>query len=50
VTVGPNAVRDRLRRDSEWPETALFHAFILPPGVIPCEINVIPMDWRHMLE
>ena len=42
--------RDRLGRDPEWPETALLDAFVLPPGVIAGEVNVVPMDRRHMLK
>ncbi len=42
--------RDRFGRDPEWPETALLDAFVLPPGVIAGEVNVVPMDRRHMLE
>jgi hypothetical protein len=45
-----HSYRDRFGRDPEWPETALLDAFVLPPGVIAGEVNVVPMDRRHMLE
>ena len=40
----------RLGREPEWPEPALLDAFILAPGIIPGEVDVVPMDRRHMLE
>ena len=42
--------RDRLRPNPEWSEAALLDAFVLAPGVIACEVNVIPMDRRDVLE
>jgi hypothetical protein len=38
------------RRNPERPETALLDAFVLPPGVIVGEVDVVPMDRRHMPE
>ena len=35
--------RDRFRRNPERPETALLDAFVLPPGVIAGEVDVVPM-------
>jgi hypothetical protein len=39
-----------LERQPEWPELALFDAFVLAPGIIPGEVDVVPIDRRHMLE
>jgi hypothetical protein len=44
------ALRDKVVRDPEWRETALLDAFVLPPGVIAGEVNVVPMDRCHMIE
>src|SRR6516225_4775064 len=42
--------RDRLGRQPKWAEPSLLDVFVLTPGIIPCEVDVVPMDRRHMLE
>src|SRR4029077_2399895 len=42
--------RDRFDWLSELPEPALLYAFVLPPRVIAGQVDVVPVDGRHMLE